>query len=146
MNCMLDTNIFNDILNKNIRLSSIRENIKCFVTHIQLDEIKQTQNEERKKKLLEIFNKVTDKKIPTDTFVLGVSRLGQAKLSNGKLYKSILDKLNKKNKNKKNNDKDVLIAETAKNNGFALITHDMDLFKVATKFGVVIVNLYYIIK
>ena len=42
----------------------------------------------------------------------------------------MLSSLNKRNESKENNGKDVLIAETAIRNGYALVTDDSDLANV----------------
>lgn len=166
---MFDTNIFNDILDDAIDMAPHLGKAKFYVTHIQLDEINKTPDEERKAKLLKVFEEVESLKIPTESFVLGTSQLDGAKLSgesfvptesavygtskygqakysqnNNKLeiIISMLDKLKKK----ENNREDALIAETAIINNYTLVTHDRNLFKVVTELGAQCANIYQVLQ
>jgi predicted nucleic acid-binding protein len=155
MKYILDTNIFNKILDGNIDVNFDGE---FFVTHVQEDEIYATPNHDRKNQLLKIFKKIIQKdiptesavwdiskwdsckwggesnsKIPTESFVLGHSRIGMAKLSNDNLYSEIRDSLDKKKK-KPNNVQDALIAETAIKNNLILVTDDKTLREVAKSY------------
>lgn len=169
---MFDTNIFNEILDGNLDISKIMKENDLFVTHIQRDEINATKKVERKSALLSVFVEICDPEkksstLPTENFVLGVSRLDQAKLSSvlptesfvwdtsnwneakwsdGSLFCKIEEKLNAKNKGKPNNRKDALIAETAILNGLSLVTHDSDLFFVVTAFKGSALNIYEVVK
>jgi len=140
---MFDTMIFNDIFDNEVDVDLIT-GIKCFVTHIQHDEICATNNPERKRELLEIFSIIEKRIMPTETTIFDVSSFDQAKLGNGDLYKKLLTQLNKKTK-KPNNVKDALIAETAILNHLTLVTHDEALFTVITKNGGSSCNLYHLI-
>lgn len=140
---MFDTNIFNDIYDNKVDVL-LFSGIKCFVTHIQHDEICATNAPIRKRKLLEIFSLIDKHIMPTETMILCTSRLDQAKLGNGDLYRNLLIQLNKKKK-KPNNHKDALIAETAILNQLTLVTHDEALFNVITKNGGSSCNLFHLI-
>lgn len=167
MKLMFDTNIFNAILDGQIGVSEIKSQHELYVTHIQEDEIKATKRDERRNQLLAVFKEVSQSRdisnsIPTEGFVLGVSRLDDAKLSSkvptetmvwdtsnwgeakwgtGDFYEKIKNKLDKRNKNKSNNTHDALIAETAMVNGYVLVTHDGDLFSVVSELGGSALNL-----
>ncbi len=81
---MFDTNIFDAILDNKIDPNTFPQNYQLFITHIQKDEIeaiKKHEKQDKKKKLLELFNKLNKENIPTESLVLGTSRLGIAKLS-----------------------------------------------------------------
>lgn len=156
---MFDTNIFNRILDGVVDVAILRGKGHFYATHVQLDELRNTSNTQRRQELIAVFEEVTGSKVPTESFVLGVSRLDEAKMSgdsivptesaawdvsawdqakwgdeNG-LYSAIKSELDKLNNNKPNNIQDALIAETAIKNRFALVTEDTDLSKVARKFG-----------
>ncbi len=99
---MFDTNIFNRILDGVIELTKFYEKADFFATHIQADELKATLNTKRREELIAVFEEVSgNNKVPTESFVLGISRLDEAKLGDedDDLYSKIkaeLDMLNKK--------------------------------------------------
>ncbi len=91
---------------------------------------------------MEIFHEVGPKKTPTASFVLGVSRLDEAELGADaerlKKMMSRLEELDKEAGKKSsgfNQERDVLVAETAIQKGFTLITGDINLAKVTQEFG-----------
>lgn len=102
------------------------------ITHIQVDEINKTKDEERRAKLLLIQASLHCKLLPTQSFVYDVSRWDHAKLGDGKLFTSLKAELDILNGRKKNNVRDALIAEAAIGNGYTLVTADADL-KSATE-------------
>jgi len=156
---MFDTVVFNRILDGVLDVSTLCGRARFYATHIQLDEILKTSNLQRREALLAVFNKVTERKVATESFVLDVSRLDEAKLGGGNivstesavwnisrwnkakwgeedgLYSSIKAELDRLNKNKANNVQDSLIAETAIKNQFTLVTDDSDLCTVTKKFS-----------
>jgi len=134
---MFDTNVFNRILDGAVEVSGFRGNARFYATHVQLDELKRTSNTKRREELISVFEEVTDTKVPTESFVLGVSRLDEAKLGGDEdqLCTAMKAELDKLNKNKPNNIQDALIAETAIKNQFTLVTEDTDLLTVAKKFS-----------
>lgn len=134
---MFDTNVFNRILDGAVEISEFRGKAHFYATHVQLDELKRTSNTQRRQELIAVFEEVTDTKVPTESFVLGVSRLGEAKLGGDEdhLCSEMKAEIDKLNKNKPNNIQDALIAETAIKNQFTLVTEDTDLLTVAKKFG-----------
>ena len=118
MKCMFDTNVFNDILDGKILLGDIRSDVICYVTHIQRDEINKTKDDSRRKLLINIFTDLVDEEVSTNTVVLGVSKLGMAKLSDGKLFHDIKERLDNVNRKKsKNNGMDALIGEVEQSTG-----------------------------
>lgn len=167
-NFMFDTNIFNHILDFKINLETIKGKGNFFVTHIQQDEINDTPDSSRKKLLIEIFTSIVNNDIATSSVVIGVSRIGRAKLGGNSiptesalwgishwgesnwgnkdgLYQPIKDKLDSRNNHKKNNPKDALIAETSIKNNFTLITHDKDLYSITTYFHGSCANFYHLL-
>lgn len=132
---MFDTNIFNEILDHKIDIASIT-NASLYVTHIQLNEIQATKNEERRNLLLQVFHEVDKETITTESAVWDVSEWGNAKWgSENNLYQPIMKRLGELNKKKKNNTQDALIAETAIVNTQILVTNDIDLQYVISEFG-----------
>jgi len=105
------------------------------MSHIQIDELNRTTDEERRARLFLKFASTIQTVIPTETFVFGKSRLGYAKLSNGSLFSSIRQHLDQLNNSKPNNVNDALIAEAAIKNKYTLITSDYHLNKVAIQHG-----------
>ena len=138
---MFDTNIFNEILDQSIDLTSI-EDASYYVTHVQLNEIQATKNEERRNQLLKTFHEVDKEAIATESAVYGISEWGNAKWGSAHgLYQPIVDRLGELNKKKKNNTQDALIAETAIINNQILVTNDTDLQAVAGEFKGNVINL-----
>ncbi len=156
---MFDTVVFNRILDGALDIDAFVGKARFYAAHIQLDEINDTSNLQRRQALLEVFNKITERKVTTESFVLGVSRLDEARLSDGNivptksavwnvsawgqakwgeadgLYSAVKAELDTLNKSKPNNVQDTLIAETAIKNRFVLVTDDVDLCTVTKKFG-----------
>lgn len=156
---MFDTNIFSHMLDGGVDALEISGKARYVVTHIQRDEIQRTSDPDRRSRLLGVFHVVTEGTVPTESFVLNVSRLDEAKLgsesivptesgvwgvsqwgqfkwpSEDSLYGLIKSRLDQLNKGKKNNIQDALIAETAIKNGFTLVTDDQDLTTVTVEMG-----------
>lgn len=161
---MFDTNIFNRICDSEVDPASVITGKKIYVTHIQLDELNNTPNESRRENLLKIFSNLNTENIPTESAawdiskwdeaqwsdekimptqsaVLGVSRVGLCSLGDGILYEDLLKNLmSKKKKDGERNIKDALIAETCIKNKFIFITDDRALFEVSKDFGCVVMR------
>lgn len=153
---MFDTNVFNHVLDGMAELGRFVGRAKFYATHVQIDELKNTSNDARRAALLKVFEEITNIRVATESFVLGSSRLGEAKLggeqpittesavwgvskwgkckwtASDNLYEPIKLELDRLNQSKPNNVQDSLIAETSIKNGFTLVTHDRDLFLVTT--------------
>lgn len=159
LKCMFDTRAFNLVLDAPFPIEKLKERVMAYATHIQRDEINNTKDPERKSALLRVFEEVTLESVPTDSLVLGVSRIGAARLggervvstessvwgvsrwghakwtANDNLYVPIKDALDKLNKGKRNNVQDALIAETATKGGYVLVTDDTHMIEVAKQYG-----------
>ncbi len=143
---MFDTVIFNSILDSDIDIALLNGR-ECFATHIQYDEILATPDATRRSQLEEVFSLIPQlTQLPTESFVIGVSRLGESRLSDGILYSKMRSRLNEVNKRKRNNLQDILIAETAMKTNITLVTHDKDLFAIITEFGGAACNLWCVLK
>jgi len=166
---MFDTCAFNHVLDQNLDLEKVKSKGQLFVTHIQRDELNNCKNEERRNLLLQIFIELQDEDAPTESCVLDVSRLDQAKLSGGpvptssavwdvsrwdeamwtdpanSLYETIKNELDRIKK-KPNNIQDALIGETALKNKYTFVTDDNDLYNVMKKYACQVMTLSEFLK
>lgn len=122
---IFDSNIFDKFLDGSIDLKVVNKNksISFYTTHIQRDQLKATPNTDKRKKLLQIFKQAPQIKIPTNSFILGTSKLGEAKLSSGINLSKILGNKNSNSRNFK----DALIAEVALENKLMFVSDDKTL-------------------
>ena len=104
-------------------------------THVQIDEINNITDRERRARLFLIFAEVRPEIVPTESFVWDVSRWDHGKWSDGVIFEKLKQDLDALNKSKPNNAEDVLIAEVAIVNGFTLLTSDRHLAEVVEKQG-----------
>lgn len=139
---MLDTNIFNDVLDGTISISILKElGGELFTTHIQLYELTATTDPQRRKELLELFHKVVPKELPTESSVWTITRPGNAKwTTSDSLYAPIVRLLavGQKRWNARkheSNMRDALIAETAIRNNLVLLTNDAKLLRAVEELG-----------
>ncbi len=136
-NYMVDTNIFNRILDSEERELDFKHfqtsDSQFYVTHVQRDEINKTPDESRRQELLKIFLEISIN-IPTKSALWGVSKWGVSNWPKDNLVSEILTELDRLKK-KKNNNKDALIADTAIKNDMTLLTEDRDLFDTTKKLG-----------
>jgi hypothetical protein len=159
LRCMFDTNVFNRILDGVIPLQTLSGRVVAHATHIQRDEINNTKNSERRTGLAQVFSDAVAESVSTDSFVLGVSRLGEARLGGKRVvptssavwgvsrwdqanwgadddvYSSLKADLDTMNRNKPNNVHDALIAEISVKGGYVLVTDDTDLAAVTKRYG-----------
>ena len=123
---MLDTNIFNTVVDQNISLPQ-REDYKYFSTEVQYIEINKTKDKDRREFLLNTFNLINPNIINSETAIWGEFSWGERKFdyvtSDFIKIKEILDTL----EYRKNNKEDALIAEITIKYGFILITNDSNL-------------------
>lgn len=126
---MFDTNIFNMILDEAFPVNSLPVNMTLCVTRVQLDEIKNTKNQERRARLLATFEEVPQAMTGTDTFLMNESLINQDSIGPAIIFKALLETLDSKKK-KPNNPRDALIGETAINGRHTLVTDD-DEFREA---------------
>jgi hypothetical protein len=124
---IVDTCIINRLVEGHLSVDELPKDGEYFSTHIQIDEINKTQDEEKRARLFLTFAKQNDNIVPTKTTVCDVSRLDNCCLGDGAIYQKLKNILDRKNKNKKNNIQDALIAEIALVDGMTLITADWDL-------------------
>ena len=132
---LLDTNIFNRLIDGTMRLDNLPADAVLYATHIQIDEINRTRDHERRAQLALRFASVRPTVLPTESAVWDVSRWDHAKWSDGQLLEQLKQRLDTRNKAKSNNIQDALIAEVAIANGLTLLTADRDLAAVVSELG-----------
>jgi predicted nucleic acid-binding protein len=135
MDCVVDTNIFNRLIDGALSTGDLPANARMVATHIQMDELTSTRNVQRRAQQVKRFETLVDDIVPTESFILDISRLGEAKLGDGRLYGSLLADLDRLNGGKPNNTQDALIAEVAISNRYLLLAADNHLAMVARKYG-----------
>jgi predicted nucleic acid-binding protein len=136
MKYVVDTSLINKLVDGTVGADELPNDGSFVASHIQIDELNQTKNVQRRTKLLEKFAEVIDEVLPTESFVLGTSRLGEGRLGDGVSYQAMKADLDSRNKGKTNNSEDALIAEVAMKNGYTLLTADFDLYQVAYVHGI----------
>ena len=137
MKSVVDTNIINRLIDGSLSTDDLPAD-ELVATHIQIDELRRTPNAERRGRLLLRFETLVDSVVPTESMVLGVSRLDESKLGSGDLCRELKADLDSRNGGKENNTQDALIAEVATANGWTLLTADRDLAAVAKGLGCIV--------
>ncbi|MDN3581367.1 type II toxin-antitoxin system VapC family toxin [Mucilaginibacter flavus] len=126
---MFDSNIFDGLVSGKISTDLFNsENVRIYLTHIQIDEINNCKDVEKRAKLFLFMIELNPKKIATESFIIGTSRLGSAKLSDGNIIETLRGG-NLKHTN------DALIGETAIKNNLILITNDLTFRKRVENLG-----------
>ena len=133
---VVDTSLINKLVDGSVGADELPKDGQFVASHIQHDELSRTKNPERRAKLLEKFTEIIHEVLPTEAFVLGVSRLDEGKLGDGISYDAIKKELDSLNGSKANNAEDALIAGMAMKNGYVLLTADFHLYQVAYKHGI----------
>lgn len=137
---MFDTNSFDKILDGLLPVSLIKNSLvkgyRYFVTHIQTDELSNTPDQKKDKRanLVLFLSTVSPSLIPTESFILGYSRLNFSKLGTAGFYEQLLNE-------SKTNIKDSIIGDTAIKNQFLLITEDKRFAKKVKSLGGDAINL-----
>lgn len=132
---VVDTCVFNWLTDSLIGRDTLPSDGGFAITHIQVDEINKTSDEERRARLLLTQTSLRCKLLPTETFVFDLSRQDHAKWGDGQLFTSMKAELDKLNGGKNNNNRDALIAEAAIANRCTLLTSDRDLSSATRKHG-----------
>ena len=135
MQYMVDTNIFDWLIDGTLSTENFPKDTHFVATHIQHGELNETRDSARKRQLLDRFETLVDSTVPTESTVLGTSKLGSCKLGSETLFNQLKASLDSLTSKKRNNSADVLIAEAAIANGHTLITADQHLRIVAERYG-----------
>ena len=120
---IFDSNVYDLIANGNLDitlLSEKKEDFEFYITHIQTDEINKCSDEDKRARLFLFITKLSPIVIPTESFILDKSRLGEARLGDAKIFEEI------RKENLKHTG-DALIGEVAIKNKFILVTEDIQL-------------------
>ena len=120
-----DSNIFDEITTGELNVADLiklKERLEYYITHIQVDEINECPDKDKRARLFLIMGKLAPIIIPTTSFVLGKSRLGEARLGDGQIFEEL------RNGNLKNTG-DALIGEVSIKEGITLVTQDIKLRK-----------------
>lgn len=137
---MLDTNVFNDVLDGKIPLASFAD-CRLFAIGVQADELRANKTSERRAALLAKFEEINPSVLLASSFAFGIEGAGWDQAcwndGSGNFEKMLaeLRSLDPKNKDPLNQLRDILIAETAIKNGATLVSGDSNLRKVVLKFG-----------
>ena len=137
---MLDTNIFNSILDGKAPSTALMDH-RLLVTGIQADELRATSSPERRAALLNVYKEIRPMSLPSSSFAFDIegAGFGQAYWNDGsgnfEKMLSRLRQLDGKITNAANQVRDILIAETAMKNGAILVSGDSNLRRVVSEFG-----------
>lgn len=135
MKYVIDTCIINKLVDGLINVRDLPSDGVFLTTHIQHDELSNTKTVTRRAELLNKFSEIIQEDVPTETAICGISRVGQCRVGDGRLFTSIKGSLDALNNSKTNNTQDALIAEVAIANGYTLVTADNHLRQVAIEHG-----------
>jgi Predicted nucleic acid-binding protein, contains PIN domain len=118
MKLIFDSNVFDDLITGKLDVEVVEsKSQEIYITHIQVDEINKCEDREKRGRLFNFMTQIRPEKIPTESFIIGTSRIGSAKIVDGNL----IEELRGGNYKKTN---DALIGETAIKNNLTLITND----------------------
>ncbi|MGC1180884.1 MAG: hypothetical protein WA884_18130 [Methyloceanibacter sp.] len=144
---MFDTVIFNKFADGELWLRDIGHR-RVIATHVQHDELSNTERTDRKNLLLAAFESVAPESLPTSSAVWDLSKWDKARWpSPGSIYNKLLaqiqllDKKAKKKSHPGNQERDALIAETAIKERLVLVTNDASLGYAARAFGCKVITL-----
>ena len=98
-----------------------KNKLEIYVTHVQTDELMKCEDTNKRQLIALLLTKLTLRTIATESTILGVSRLGECKLTDDDLAKKLKGNTTKWN--------DALIGEVAIKQNLILITEDMGLQK-----------------
>jgi len=130
MKYVVDTNIINWLVDAKIDRAALPSDGTIIATHIQIDELNRTSDEERRARLFLVLESTIRELVPTESAILDVSRFDNCKLGDGVIYGSIKAALDARNGARRANIHDALIAEVAIKNNYMLLTADTDLAEV----------------
>ena len=131
MKYVVDTCIFNRIADGKLTLDQLPADVKLVSTYVQVQEINRTKDEQRRGQLFLAFAMLGTEMDPTASMIYGKTPWGLGGWGVGDAFRTIKAELDRRNGARPNNVEDALIAETALENGFGLITADSDLAEVA---------------
>lgn len=130
MKLILDTNVFDILIADRISIKDfdLQKN-EIFITHIQVDELNECSDSEKRARLFNVLTEIRPIKRTTESFIIGTSRIGEAKINDGS---NLIDKLRMNNFKNTN---DAIIGETAIKNNLTLVTNDKKFKNKVIKLG-----------
>jgi predicted nucleic acid-binding protein len=140
---MLDTNVFNDVLDGKISPMALTGH-RLLVIGVQLAELNATRNSARRADLRAVFEEISPSNERAASFAWGIEGAGwdEAYWNDGsgnfqRIFARLaeLDFQKKKDRGDLNKMRDILIAETAIKNHAVLVTRDCNLRRVVSEFG-----------
>ena len=134
MKYVVDTSIINKLVDGKINPFELPTDGEFLASHIQIDELKKTKEDERRAQLLARFDELGAEVVKTESALFDRSKFGGAKFGDGITIQALTNALDALNR-KKNNPNDALIGELAIKNGFTLLTADRDLKTVVESHG-----------
>lgn len=134
MQCLLDTVIFNRLIDGKFIFTNQFDNASFFATTVQIRELRETPDIERRNLLISKFNETHPKVEPTLTGIWNYTGWGEGGWGESELYQKIKKGLDAKKK-KRSNTQDALIAEVAITNGYTLVTTDKNLLEVYQQYS-----------
>jgi predicted nucleic acid-binding protein len=136
MGYMLDTNIFNRLVEGRLAIGDLPGVDEFFATSIQIQELNATRNIERRAILINKFSEVSPKLDSIKTSLWGYASYGESAWgAEGEHFAKIKSELDLLNNNKASNPADALIGEVSLSNHHTLMTTDKDLAAVVEKMG-----------
>jgi rRNA-processing protein FCF1 len=135
---ILDTDVLNKLADNfpsHDWFDKIKQRYEVMTTHIQIDQLNNCEEKEKRGKLSLVHSKLSPLVIPTESGVFGLSRFGEFKFSDDKSTFQDIQKGNLKH------NPDALIGETAIKQNLLLITNDVKLKKKVNGSGGKAINL-----
>lgn len=120
---VLDSNVFNQWAQNLLKREQFPDDAEFVVTHVQIDELNNTPDRDRRALLLLNLAQWRPTLVPVESMVWDATRWDHAKWSDGEMYIAIRAALDEQAE-RPNNVHDGLIAEVALKNGFTLVTGD----------------------
>ena len=89
MKYVVDTSLINKLVDGYVHVDELPKDGPFIASHVQHDDLNRTKNSKRSEELLQKFSETIDEIVPTESFVLGISRLGEGKFGVGNSYNAI---------------------------------------------------------
>ncbi|MDM0024630.1 type II toxin-antitoxin system VapC family toxin [Variovorax saccharolyticus] len=139
---MLDTNVFNRVVEGEFAREDLPPDAELFVTHQQVAELANTPDSHKEKRIQMMLALLAWRPILVPTaMVWDASRWGHSAWSDADDFAALRSALDGLNKCKPNNVADCLIAEAAFSHGHTLVTTDGDLAATLQAHGGLVVKL-----
>ena len=136
MSFLLDTNIFNHVIEGKVSIDDLPIDFPIIVTCLQRDEIMKCPDPLKRSHMLGLLKTIVNVEVPLEIVLSEVSRPDQVRVESDAIYNKTLNELLKYGKRKnKANEHDSLIGEVAIKNQFILITNDCALGRVVKSLG-----------